>query len=207
MDLVRFAVGSTAAADRALGESDIQIDAQALPTPNYGTAIIPVTTPGDITRIRLGVHWRARNPLDGYAVSASFDGGQTWKEIGRLDLGNSAKSTYLIFSDVPTGSRAVQIKFDGTQKNATEIFDLRIDVDYKEPAGGFRPVKVTYAWEEGVSAATAPAPVKGKKPMEPEKPHGILKTAEHICTGPTDQWTIHCGQGTVPKSYTVELAK
>ena len=129
-------------------------------------------------------------------MSASFDKGQPWKEIGKLDLANSAKSTYLVFSDVPAGSRAVQIKFDGTQKNATEIFDLRIDVDYKEPAGGFRPVKVTYTWEE-----TAPAAAQG------EKPHATLKTDEHICVKPDETWTIHCGPGTVAKTYSVELAK
>ena len=27
--------------------------------------------------------------------------------------------------------------------------NARIDADYKEPAGGFRPVQVTYVWEEG----------------------------------------------------------
>ena len=28
------------------------------------------------------------------------------------------------------------------------FFDYRIDADYQEPRGGFRPIKVTYQWEE-----------------------------------------------------------
>jgi hypothetical protein len=109
-----------------------------------------------------------------------------------------------VYSAVPPGAKEVLVKFDGVQKNATEIFDMRIDVDYKEPAGGFRPVKVTYAWEEGVPAAKAAE--KGKD-LVVEKAHGTVKTAEHICASPEDTWTIHCGPGTVAKSYTVELAK
>jgi len=162
-DVKRFAVGGT----------------------GHGTAILPVTTPGDITRVRLGVHWRARDPKDGYEVLASFDGGKAWKSIGKLDLAQPAKSTYLVFKDVPAGVRDAQIKFEGTQRNTTCIFDLRIDVDYKEPAGGFRPVQVTYVWTEG----------------------GQEKTDVHVARQPKDTWTITCGANTVPRSYTVELAK
>ena len=188
-----------------------------------GEAIVPITTPGDITRVRLGAHWRARDPKDGYEVFASFDGGKEWKSMGKLDLAQPAKSTYIVFSDVPAGSKAVQVKFAGTQRNTTCIFDLRIDVDYKEPAGGFRPVKVTYTWEEGIpvavpaaapaapaaGAATKPGakPAAKKPPAAPVEMHGTVKTDEHVCKTPTDTWTIKCGPGTVAKSYTVELAK
>jgi len=60
-----------------------------------------------------------------------------------------------------------------------------MDADYKEPAGGFKPVKVTYVWTE----------------------NGTEKTDSHIAKTPTDTWTIKCGPGTVAKSYTLELAK
>ncbi|MFB3892639.1 MAG: hypothetical protein ACE15C_11520 [Phycisphaerae bacterium] len=200
----RFRIGTTAEADEKAPEMDDLTKAVADP-PNHGAAIVPVTTPGDITRIRLSVHWRARNSADGYVVSASFDKGKTWKEMCKLDLAHPAKSGYLTFADVPAGERNVQVKFDGTQSCATEIFDLRIDVDYKEPSGGFRPVKVTYTWEEGGPAnapAASPSPTTG-----PADKRGTLKTDEHICTTARDTWTIRCGPGTVAKSYTVELAK
>ena len=130
-----------------------------------GTAIIPIGTPGEITRVRMGVHWRARDAAkDYYEVSASFDGGKEWKSVGKLAQANPAASTYLVFSDVPAGSKEVQVKFEGNQNNTTCIFDLRIDVDYKEPTGGFRPVKITYTWEEGPAVAAAPAATAAPAP-------------------------------------------
>ena len=151
----------------------------------HATAIIPVTTPGDITRVRLGVHWRARDPKDSFDVQTSFDNGASWKSIGQLDQANPAKSTYIISSDVPTGKKTVQIKFAGTQKNTTCIFDLRVDVDYQEPAGGFRPVLITYVWDEG----------------------GQPKTAMHVVKASSETYTIKCGPKTTVKSVSMELAK
>ena len=150
-----------------------------------GEAVLPISAPGDITRVRMGVHWRARDPRDGYEVSASFDGGKTWKSMGKLGLAQPANCTYLVLSDVPAGARDVQVRLAGVQKNTACIFDLRIDVDYKEPCGGFRPVKVTYVWEED----------------------GKPKTDEHVCRKAEESWTIKCGPKTVAKSYSVELAK
>ena len=154
-------------------------------TSGHATAIVPVATPGEITRLRIGAHWRARDPKDGYEVLASFDNGATWKSIGKLQQANPATSTYLVCSDVPAGKKDVQFKFAGTQRNTTCMFDLRIDVDYKEPAGGFRPVKITYVWDEG----------------------GQEKTDVHVAKAATDTYTIHCGEKTTSKSFTMELAE
>jgi hypothetical protein len=181
----RFAIGTTQESDDKAGVPGTDILSIVVDPPKKGFATVPVTAPGEITRVRLGVHWRARNPADGYTVLGSFDDGKTWKEMGKLGQANPAKSTYLVYSDVPAGAKTVLVKFDGVQKNATEIFDLRIDVDYKEPAGGLRPVKVTYNWEE----------------------NGTPKSAQHVCATSGDTWTIPCGKGTVVKSYSVELAK
>ena len=117
-------------------------------------------------------------------MQASFDNGTTWKSIGKLEQANPGSSTYLVYSDVPAGKKEVQLKFEGTQKNTTCIFDLRIDVDYKEPAGGFRPVKITYVWDEG----------------------GQAKTDVHVANSPQDAYVIKCGY-TTAKSFTVELAE
>jgi len=150
-----------------------------------GEAIFPVATPGDITRIRMSLHWRCRDPKDSFDVSASFDGGKTWKSVQKLGQGQPANGAYFTFSDVPAGSKAAQIRIAGTQRNTCCVFDQRMDVDYKEPNGGFRPVLVTYVWEED----------------------GQEKKDEHVCRTPEDSWTIKCGPKTVAKSYSVELAK
>ena len=61
---------------------------------------------------------------------------------------------------------------------------LRIDVDYKEPHGGFRPAKITYVWHED----------------------GQQKTHVHVATRPRETYTINCGPKTVVHSFSVELA-
>ena len=65
----------------------------------------------------------------------------------------------------------------------TLIFDFRIDADYVEPQGGFRPVKVTYVWEEG----------------------GVEKRDVHIARKPEETYTITCGDAPVMRSLIVGL--
>jgi len=162
-----------------------------------GTAIFTMKTPGHITRFRMNAHYRARDyePVyldlkseklrDYYDVEVSFDAGKTWKKVTRLDRGQPASSKYVEFTDIPRKSREMLVRFSGVQNNTTRIFDLRMDADYRELDGGFRPVKITYVWTEN----------------DEEKTHS------HIATKPQETWTIHCGPGTVAKSYTMELAK
>ncbi|MCX5683125.1 MAG: hypothetical protein NT049_05505 [Planctomycetota bacterium] len=150
-----------------------------------GEAVFPVAAPGDLVRLRMGIHWRCRDPRDSLEISASFDGGRTWKPMQKLGLAQPASSAYFTFDGVPAGAKAAQVKIAGVQKNTVCIFSLRIDADYQEPCGGFRPVKVTYVWDED-----------GKE----------MKN-EHICATPQDAWTVRCGPKTVAKSYAVELAR
>lgn len=150
-----------------------------------GEALVPLATPGDITRIRMSLHWRCRDPKDYFEISASFDGGKTWKSVKKLGQGQPANGAYFTFSDVPPATKEAQIKIAGVQVNTCCVFDLRIDADYKEPNGGFRPVLVTYVWEE----------------------NGQQKKDGHVCKTADDTWTIKCGPKTVAKSYSLELAK
>ncbi|MCL2649019.1 MAG: hypothetical protein FWD61_18805 [Phycisphaerales bacterium] len=161
-----------------------------------GTAVFTMKTPGDITRLRIGAHYRCRDYDAAYTsptgkirdywdIEASFDKGATWKKVDQLNRGQPASSKYVVFSDVTPNSREMQVRFTGVQGNTTCMFDLRMDTDYKEPTGGFKPVKITYVWTEG----------------------GTEKTDSHICSTPTDTWTIKCGPNTVAKSYTMELVK
>ena len=75
------------------------------------------------------------------------------------------------------------MRYAGTQRNTTCLFDFRIDADYREPRGGFRPVRVTYAWQE----------------------NGVEKRDVHVARRPEERYTIRCAARPVMKSLTVEL--
>jgi hypothetical protein len=147
-----------------------------------GEIIFPVETPGDITRLRVGAHYRARDARDGWDVSASFDGGKTWRAVGKLEGPYAGMSKAIALNDVPAGSRAALVRFAGKQRNTTLIFDLRIDADYREPRGGQAPVKVTNTWEE----------------------NGQAKQHVHVAKSADEQFTIRCDQKPVMKSITLE---
>src|SRR5262249_31583583 len=91
---------------------------------------------------------------------------------------------YVVYSDVPAGTREALVRYAGTSRNATGILNFRIDADYKEPAGGFRPVKVTYTWEED----------------------GQAKRDVHVAHAPRETYTITCAAKPVMKALALELA-
>jgi hypothetical protein len=148
-----------------------------------GAITFPIATPGDMTRIRLNAFWRARDQRDGYDVEVSYDGGKTFRKVTRLGGPTAGQSRYLTIGDVPAGVRAASLRFRGQCYNTTMLFGLRIDADYRQPHGGFRPVKITYVWDESAG----------------QKRH------EYLARTPREVYTIRCGPGTVPKSFTVEI--
>jgi hypothetical protein len=151
-------------------------------TGGLGQITFPIETPGDMTRLRIGAHYRARDARDGFAVETSFDNGKTWRPVGTLEGPYAGNSKYFVFSDVPANSRAALVRLSGTQRNTTLILDLRIDADYREPHGGFAPVKVTYRWKE----------------------EGHEKQDIHIARAADEAYAIHCAQKPVMESIIVE---
>jgi hypothetical protein len=149
-----------------------------------GDLTYTVSTPGDLTRLRFGSHYRARDAKDGIDYLVSFDGGKTWKKAGRAEGPTPGNCTYVTFSDVPAGVREAKVRYEGTSRNATGFLNLRIDADYREPLGGFRPVKVTYHWEED----------------------GKPKEQVFVAKKPEETWTITCAVKPVMKSIVMELA-
>ncbi|KPJ72231.1 MAG: hypothetical protein AMS14_08220 [Planctomycetes bacterium DG_20] len=96
-----------------------------------------------------------------------------------------ASCTYVTVGDVPPGARKALVRFQSTrQRNTLCIFDLRIDADYKEPLGGFRPVKVTYVWTED----------------------GAEKRHVHVAVKPNETYTVRCAKPPLMRSLIVELA-
>ncbi len=150
-----------------------------------GEVTFPVATPGEMVRLRFGAHYRARDAKDGIDYTVSFDGGKTWKSAGRAAGPTPGNCTYVTFADVPPGTKEAQVRYSGTSRNATGILNFRIDADFKEPRGGFRPVKVTYAWEED-----------GKAKQD-------VRTARK----PEETWTISCAAKPVMKSIALELGE
>src|SRR5439155_8403099 len=111
-----------------------------------GSITFPVATPGDLVRLRFGAHYRARDGRDGLDYQVSFDEGKTWINVDRAAGPTPGDCKYVIYAGIPAGTRRALVRYAGTSRNATGILNFRIDADYREPQGGYLPVKVTYMW-------------------------------------------------------------
>jgi hypothetical protein len=150
-----------------------------------GNVTFPITTPADMVRLRFGCHYRLRGATDKYEYQVSFDDGKSFKTIDTETGPVQGRCKYVTFSDIPAGTRQAQVRFSGLQQNTACILALRIDADYKLPNSGFRPVKITYAWEEG----------------------GIPKQDIHIAQTPDETYKIRAESKPIMKSLTMELAQ
>jgi hypothetical protein len=124
-------------------------DGPLMPAGARGSITFPVETPGDLKRLRFGGHYRARDAQDGWDLKVSLDDGKTFRTVDRLAGPTPGHSKYVTFGDIPPGTRRALVRYEGSQRNATVLFGSRIDADYSEMQGGFRPVKITYRWQEG----------------------------------------------------------
>jgi len=151
-----------------------------------GRIAFPISTPGGMTRLRFGAHWRARDAREGWKLLVSFDDGKTFKDVGVMPGPMKASSTYVTVGGVPARTRRALVRYQSTRmRNTLCLFDFRIDADYREPFGGYRPVKITYRWEEG----------------------GQEKTRAHIASKATETYQIRCEARPVMKCLVVELAE
>jgi hypothetical protein len=150
-----------------------------------GEITFPISTPGDLVRLRFGCHYRARGAADGIDYQVSFDAGKSWKTVDRAPGGENGSCKYTVATEVPSGTREALVRYAATSRNATGVIGFRIDADYKEPFGGFRPVRVLYQWEE----------------------NGRAKEDVHVARTPEEVWTITCAAKPVMKSITLELAE
>ena len=149
-----------------------------------GWVEFPIATPAAMKRLRVFSFYRARAEADKWEVSASFDGGKTYKAVGTLEGPNKAMGKQFTI-DPPADAKAALVRFTATQKDAALLFNVRIDADYAEPRGGFLPVKVTYVWEE----------------------NGVEKRDVHVAKKADETWKINCALKPLMKSYSVEVAE
>lgn len=69
----------------------------------------------------------------------SFDGDKTFRSSKRLAGPYRMMGKAVIAADVPRGTRDALVRYGGSQVNTAVVLNLRIDADYIEPRGGFRP--------------------------------------------------------------------
>src|SRR5258706_12423950 len=126
-----------------------------------GDVTLAVATPGEMTRLRIGAHYRARGAKDGFEGEASFDEGKTWKAIGKLEGPTAGNSRYLVYEQGPTGSKGALVRLAGRRNNTLGILDLRVDGAYVEPHGGFAPGRVSYGCGKNGGQRAGAARVEG----------------------------------------------
>jgi hypothetical protein len=150
-----------------------------------GSATFAIDTPGEMTRLRMGGHYRVRDPGDRWDMQVSYDNGRTFKTVDTQTGPYQGICKYITVGDVPAGTKTAQVRWLGTQRNTTCLFLVRIDADYRQPHDGFRPVKVTYVWDED----------------------GRERKDVHVARSPEETYKITCASKPVMKSIILELAE
>ena len=149
-----------------------------------GSVTVPIATPGEMTRLKLWANYRTWGEADAFEFRVSYDDGKTFKKVGDGPPQQFGRTAYCVVSDLPAGTKSAQIQFVGLRKGYMVIPAFRAEADYKDPSFGFRPVKITYEWEE----------------------NGQAKKDEHIAKSADENYTIKCGANPNMKSITLELA-
>ena len=161
--------GQTTAARRRQGPGDGHVPGRRRPATWSACARLPLPRPRRARRLgRAGLLRRRQDVQD----------------LDRFAGPTPGTCKYITVDDVPPGTTAALVRFAGTQRNTTCIFAYRIDADYREPGGGFRPVKVTYTWLE----------------------NGRVRRDVHVAEKPQETYKITCEASPVMKSIELELA-
>jgi hypothetical protein len=150
-----------------------------------GSVTYAIATPGDMTRLRFGGHYRLRDKRDQWDTQVSFDGGQTFKSLGAQTGPYQGICSYLTCADVPAGTREARVRWVGQERNTACIFLVRIDADYRQPHGGFQPIEITYLWEEG----------------------GVEKKDVHVARSAEETYQIACAAKPTMKSISLAWAE
>jgi hypothetical protein len=150
-----------------------------------GSMTVPVTVPGEMTRVRISASYRTWGPKAKWDFEVSFDEGKTWKKVGDGPAQDRGRNAYVICNDVPAGTKSALVRYNGYGPDTNMLGSFRIDADYKNGNLGFSPVKVTYLWEE----------------------NGQEKKDEHVSKAAEESYTIKCESKPKMKSITVEVAE
>lgn len=149
-----------------------------------GDVTFPVETPGELVRLRFGCAYKAGSKGEGWDLQVSYDDGKTFKTLDRASGPTRLSGKWLTASDAPAGTRKALVRYAGTSRADLILWRYRIEADYKEPRGGFAPVKITYRWEE----------------------NGQPREDVHVSRSPDETYAIRCAQKPVLKSIVLERA-
>jgi hypothetical protein len=150
-----------------------------------GTMTVPVTVPGDMTRLRLSASYRTWDEKSKWDFEVSFDGGKTFKKVGEGKPQKGGRNAYVVVNEVPAGTKEAQVRYIGHGAGTNVLGSFRIDADYKTATMGFSPIKVTYSWEE----------------------NGQEKKNEFIAKEERQSYTINCAEKPKMKSIVLEVAE
>jgi hypothetical protein len=116
--------------------------------------IYRITTPRDIRRVVYGGRFYNRAPGGKIQLLHSVDGGQTWTLAWELTETEQPWDDihYVAVKDIPPGCREVlcQYRLQAPQAGpmACSLYSVRMEVQHEVAHPGFRPLDVTFTWEE-----------------------------------------------------------
>jgi hypothetical protein len=116
-----------------------------------GTMTVPVEVPGDMVSLGFSTQFRARSTKDRVRVTASADGGRSWREVAVLRGPTQGRTEHVRVDKWPAKTRKVLLRFEMTGDNTAGVQSFRIDADYRDPMaiGTPRPFRVVHRWKEG----------------------------------------------------------
>ena len=82
-----------------------------------GRITFPIETPGDMTRLRFGCFYRARDAKDRWDLQVSFDEGKTFRSVGRAEGPKVFGAAWVTVADVPPGTRKALVRYAGQQRD------------------------------------------------------------------------------------------
>ncbi|MFH1706601.1 MAG: hypothetical protein ABIF71_01590 [Planctomycetota bacterium] len=120
-------------------------------TPVYVT--FPITTPGNMTKLRIAVMYSLRMPGDKMAIQVSTNG-TTFTQIHERKAQDTAEGVKapvnVEYTSMPPGTRNMWVKFirTGIARAVGISGHLRIDADYVEAGANQLPFKIKHEWTD-----------------------------------------------------------
>ena len=123
-----------------------------------------------------------------FLIDVSFDGGKTWKTVDRPEglAGRAFRRPLRHRQGRAGGHPPAQVRYRGIGEEHARADTMPASTPTtRSRPGGFRPVQVTYVWEEG----------------------GWRRRTSTSARSPAETYTIACESTPVMKSLIVELVR